>query len=189
MTRGLGFFFFFFLKDEVKLYLLRAIPSAGSSVEQWCSGNEVIVCVRGDKGHFNLAPFTPMRWGPNHFKKFFFLHNYFLFVSYRPESVSAGTDRVDFTPASGHFQSQHIPDQLHFVFFFPFFFSFFWPCNLSLFWSSVVPTQEWSAQRKKLMKSSFPLKCGSWVSPVSTLSGLVGVSEFHTVTTGRVHKD
>lgn len=53
----------------------------------------------------------------------------------------------------------------------------------------MVPTQEWSAQRKKLMKSSFPLKCGSWASPVSTLSGLAAVSELHTVTTGRVFTD
>lgn len=130
-----------------------------------------------------IWPLSPC-WdeGPNHFFSFLFPpSHYFLFVQRWPGTVHAAADRVDFTPASGHFQSQHIPDQLPYI--------LFWPCNLSLSWSSMVPTQEWSAQRKKLMKSSFPLKCWSWASPVCTLSGLPVISELHTVTTGRVFTD
>lgn len=103
---------------------------------------------------------------------------YFLFASYWPQTV-------------WHRASLKVTASLtKFIFLFtppPFFFSS--PCNLSLFWSSMVPTQEWSAQRKKLMKSSFPLKCRSWAEPVSTLSSLLGVSEFHAIDTRVVHKE
>lgn len=163
-------------------------PSVGSSVQQWCSGNEVIVCVRGDKGRFNLVPFALKRWGPHH--SGFFLLYYFLFVSFWPQTVCHGADGDGFTRHQTSL-SHHIPDQLYFFYYLtlPFLILFFSPCNLSLFWSSMGPTQEWSAQRKKLMKSSFPLKCGRWAEPVSTLSGLLGVSEFHTIDTILVHKE
>lgn len=55
--------------------------------------------------------------------------------------------------------------------------SLFLAYNLSLSWSSVVPTQEWMAQRKKLMKSSFPLKCRSWASFLSYQVLYLSVSE------------
>lgn len=125
-----------------------------------------------------------------HIIRVFFLLYYFLFVSFWPQTVCHGADRDGFTRHQTSL-SHHIPDQLYFFYYLtlPFLILFFSPCNLSLFWSSMGPTQEWSAQRKKLMKSSFPLKCGRWAEPVSTLSSLLGVSEFHTIDTILVHKE
>lgn len=157
MTPGLDILF----KGQSQSVFTQSRPTVGSSVEQWCSGNEVIVCVRGDKGCFNLAPFTPMRWGPNHILVF----STPLFSFCEPSAWNClcwswqSRFHTDIRPLS---KSEHPwPTSLR----------LFWLCNLSLFWSSVVPTQEWSAQRKKLMKLSFPLKCGSRAPPVSTLSG------------------
>lgn len=63
-----------------------------------------------------IWPLSP-RWDEAHIIFFFFFPIIFLFVICQPDTVCAVADRVNFTPISGHFQSQHIPDQLHFIFF------------------------------------------------------------------------
>lgn len=178
-----------FLERRLSLNGLDAEPSVRQLLYHTVTFLEIKqLWVRVDeKGSFNLATLTLPRWGPNRFNIIFHTMIFFL-CHFWPGAVYAATVKSWFHCITGLLSSHHDPKPVSpsFIYLFIYFFD---RVICFLFWSSMVPTQKCSAQRKKLMNLSFPLKGGSWASSVCTLSGAAAVSEFHTVTVGRLFTD